>query len=418
MKNLLKTVLILMLTFLIPTGALAWQARIDYDKMEKDLRISEDILKRLISDETSREFFHESSVKGVYIDDHGVVFMVPMVNRSYSGERAERARENHQRFQDTLVDFLSTYAGVIKQLTPDNKVTIVATPSNELSTLNYVVASDWVDVVGGSRDDSFVPMPFVMSAKKSDIERSRSGSMTRAQFKNAVTVSKMTNGGEGYVTKELLKDIKIMKTIFEISMEDQFNKRLSSEYIQGTYIKEYGVIFTVNTGSSISVPLPTISVSTDGHAQVIEQVEAMTALQAKVAVASAKETKLKSMEVALKARGAELEERLKARSVPRSDQYYSYARALNDSDDKTTNEEYLQQLLDVFTEAIADYGHTLRGLKPADRVSILYNSRGYRMRVQGNQNLMLSVKFSDIQAFSRGSLNIEQFKDRITARIY
>ncbi|MCP4727360.1 MAG: hypothetical protein GY863_20150, partial [bacterium] len=221
--------------------------------------------------------------------------------------------------------------------------------------------------------------------------------------------------GDAYVSKDLLKDIKIMKTVFEISIEDQFRKTISSEYIQGTYIKDYGVVYTINTGSSISIPLPVITTGTT--ADVIDIISSKTAAESKEKSVIAYEAALKQIEDAVRVKEAQLKEKI-GRTVSRNDEAYSYIRALSDSDDKTTNEEYLQQLLDVFIEALADYGHTLRGLKPAESVSILYNSKGYRMRIQGNQNLMLSAKYSDIQAFSRGTMSMEQFKNKVTARIY
>ncbi|MFC1492404.1 hypothetical protein ACFL6O_00470 [candidate division KSB1 bacterium] len=414
MRSTIKLLVTLALIIMFASSASAWQGGIDFERMEKDLRISEDILKRLISDESSKEFFYESSVKGVYLDDHGVVFLVPMVNREYSDERAVRARENHKKFQDNLVDFLSTYAAVIKQVRPDDKITIVATPSHNISTnYYYAVALNYADA-SERREERFTPLPFIMSAKKSDIDRFRNGDLNQAQFKNTVSITEMGNGGDAYVSKDLLKAIKIMKTIFEISIEDQFKKTISSEYIQGTYIKDYGVIYTINTGSSISVPMPTIAAGTT--------IEGITMSVPKVGEAKAKveivyQAQVKQLENALKAQEVQLKAKM-GKAVSRSDEAYSYLRAISDSQDKTTNEEYLQQLLDVFMEALAEYGHTLRGLDPAESVSILYNSRGYRMRIQGNQNLMLSAKYSDIQAFSRGSLSMEQFKDRVTARIY
>ncbi len=415
MRPTIRLFAALALIILLAGNAQAWQGGIDFERMEKDLRISEDILKRLISDETAKEFFYERSVKGVYLDDHGVVFLVPMVKREYSDERAVRARANHKKFQDNLVDFLSTYAAVIKQVRPDDNITIVATPSHNLSTNYYYAASlNWADASSG-REDRFTPLPFIMSVKKSDVDRFRNGNLNQTQFKNAVKVTEMGNGGEAYVTKELLKDIKVMKTIFEISIEDQFRKTISSEYIQGTFIKDYGVIYTINTGSSISVPLPTITVAGTNTDNITIVAPKVTEAKARAEIAY--QAKLKEMEEALKSREVELRGKI-GRTVSRSDEAYSYLKALNDSRDKTTNEEYLQKLLDVFIEALADYGHTLRGLDPADNVSILYNSRGYRLRIQGNQNLMLSAKYSDIIAFSKGSLSMEQFKNRVTARIY
>ncbi|MCP4726858.1 MAG: hypothetical protein GY863_17595, partial [bacterium] len=319
MRSTIKLIVTLALLIMLTSSASAWQGRIDFERMEKDLRISEDILKRLISDETSKEFFYERSVKGVYLDDHGVVFLVPMVKREYSDERAVRARENHKKFQDNLVDFLSTYAAVIKQVKPEDKITIVATPSQDLSTNYYYAALAFADA-SDRREERYTPLPFIMSVKKSDVNRFRSGDLNPAQFKNVVTITEMGNGGDAYVSKDLLKDIKIMKTVFEISIEDQFRKTISSEYIQGTYIKDYGVVYTINTGSSISVPLPVITTGTT--ADVIDIISSKTAAESKEKSVIAYEAALKQIEDAVRVKEAQLKEKI-GRTVSRNDEAYS-----------------------------------------------------------------------------------------------
>ncbi len=414
MKNIIKamTALLIALIFAV-TPAYSWQS-IDFNRMEKNLSVSEDILKNMLSDRTHSQFFSESSVKGVYLDGHGVVFMIPMTRQTYSGNKAQTARENHQALQNDLLDFLGSYAGVIKQIKPNDRITIVATPSQE-HTLDvfYTMESEVYASSGRSsgKNDKFVPKPFIMTVKKADVDKARSGSLSDAQFKNVVTITTIGNGDESYVKKSMLKDIKIIRSIIDVSLEDEFGKSISGSAIQGTYIKDYGVIITINTGSSIAVPFNMVDFS-----EVVAYDRAAT-VKVSSAVKKTIQTKLSDLEKALAVQEKELEA-LRKQRLDKESVYYDYVRALDRNKGSKSNEQYMKDLIEVMVEALGDYGHTLRGLKSTEKITILYKSRGYRLDVRGKQNMMMTISYKDVESFARGSLTLAAFKEKVTVTMF
>jgi len=70
-------------------------------------------------------------------------------------------------------------------------------------------------------------------------------------------------------------------------------------------------------------------------------------------------------------------------------------------------------------EVIGDYGPTLREVQDDENVTILFSSSsGYWGSSRGPVNLMFNAKYSDIIAYSRGSINLDTFKSRISTRTY
>ncbi len=394
----LKTIITFLTAVLLLMNT-GYAQEIDYQRMERDIKIQEDILKNLVTDRVVKEFYSEEYFKGFYLDNYGVVFMVPLTSYSISGERAQSAKERHEEMKNNFIEFFSSYADVIGQVKPGDTISIIATPSSRLSTSVYFVQS--VDAVQAFTDKSrqeFKVTPFIMSVKKSDIARYRTGSLNDAQFKNVVDYTEIGNESKEYVSENFMKDIKILRGVLQVSVNDNFSSGISSSGFQGTYIKDYGVFFTVNGGGSVAVPVPMIV-----EGQNLGYVFDTRKADDQVFIAGNTPVTVIELQEALH----EEDERLALT-------YEDYGRY----GFKGSNEKLLMTIIDSITDALANYGHTLKEMKPDEMISVLYTSRGERMSRRANKNLMMTVAYRDILAYSRGSIDLDEFKSKVMARTY
>ncbi|MCP4726857.1 MAG: hypothetical protein GY863_17590 [bacterium] len=393
-----KTTVIMLTVVLLMINA-GYTQEIDYQRMERDIKIQEDILKNLISDRVVKDFYSEEYFKGVYLDNFGVVFMVPLSSHTISGDGAQSAKERHEGMKDNFVEFFSSYADVIGQVRPTDTISIIATPSSRFSTSVYFVDRTDANYVLSSRSrEEFKVSPFIMSVKKSDIARYRDGSLNDAQFKNVVTYTEIGNKNKDYISEDFMKDIKILRGVMQVTVNDNFSSGISQSGFQGTYIKDYGVFFTVNGGNSVAVPVPMI---VDG--QTGGFVFDTRKTDTREFVADNAPVTVIELQNALH----EEDERLAL--TYRDFSSYGF---------KGSNEKLLSTIIDSITDALGNYGHTLKEMKPDEKISILYTSRGERMSRRANKSLMLTVAYRDILAYSRGSIDFNAFKTKVLARTY
>jgi len=393
-----KTTVIMLsvVLLLINTG---YTQEIDYQRMERDIKIQEDILKNLISDRVVKDFYSEEYFKGVYLDNFGVVFMVPLSSHTISGDGAQTAKDRHEEMKDNFVEFFSSYADVIGQVKPSDSISIIATPSSRFSTSVYFVDRTDVNYILSSRNrEEFKVSPFIMSVKKSDIARYRSGSLNDAQFKNVVTYTEIGNENKNYISENFMKDIKILRGVLQVSVNDNFSSGISQSGFQGTYIKDYGVFFTVNGGNSVAVPVPMIvDGQTGGFIFDTRKTDTREFVAGNAPV------------TVIELQNALIEEDERLALTYRDYSGYGF---------KGSNEKLLSTIIDSITDALGNYGHTLKEMKPDEKISILYTSRGERMSRRANKSLMLTVAYRDILSYSRGSIDFDTFKTKVLARTY
>lgn len=136
MKKTIRFVLILLLSTLSGT---AFSQKIDWKKMDQDLNIAETTLYTLTQN-TGVNTYLARKLNGNYYPEYGVVFSY-VVRDGFSSECSpcdendkQRLIERNKRrlqksdsiFKDMTVRFLLKYVGLINQLSPDDKVTIIA----------------------------------------------------------------------------------------------------------------------------------------------------------------------------------------------------------------------------------------------------------------------------------------------------
>ena len=381
-----RTALTVLTTVLSVSLLHAAKSDIDYDKMDRDLRIMEKIISTIVSEEDVAGYFGSQRVKGVYLEGYGVVFMVPRAARIrvFKGSETPDAEESFKKIREKLTDFFSSYADAIKQVKATDWITLVVNPPTRSSV--WAIPSPPLAPVLAPREkqekvEAFKPYPFIMSVRKSDITRYRENKIDLKQFSRTVLYSPIGGKSKDYVSASMFKDITVMRKILETVIEDHLNSSLSSESIQGTYLKDYGVLFTVYAGhfSAISVFV--------GVEDVLPALE--------VPIIDKKSERIEDVRVTILNKKRKSEE----------------SRVKQD-------EERIEKLTDELIEVIGDYGHTIRDLKPNDQIVILYSSSGRRLKLRGILSLMLTVRFKDIVDYSQGKITLEVLKGRVVSRSF
>ena len=393
LKKIAAVVCLLAVASVVPSAKA--QTTIDYEKMDKDLQIMEKVVETIMSDRTIRLHFRSQAPKGVYLNNYGVIFMLPFSGSSnlfYRGEKAETARTSYETLREDLEDFLFSYAGLIKQLRPSDVITLVANmPVSSSNILTFSTSGAGVfeglirtRLVGrqSEEQETFEASPFIMTVRKSDVDNAEN----LEQFRNSINFSPLLSKDDPYVTPAMDNDIRIMNVIIRAALENKFGRGLSSGSLQGTYLENYGVLFTIK--SSIRVYMPGIA-----------DVPFNLAIYRRDIV----DIRLDELQrIVLDAQVADIA-------------------AVRESDVEKTkrNQEYIKELIEVMAEVIGDYGHTLREVQGDENVTILFSSSsGYWGTSRGPVNLMFNAKYRDILEYSRGSIDLDTFKSRISTRTY
>ena len=393
MKNMKQTVKVIMviIILILPVKILAFQD-IDYEKMERDLNIMGKIIDTILEDEMeSTVKISGGTTRGVYLEGYGVVFMTP-VSSSYTlvydgnyfrKERRDRDEEKrdeerdekaiNDKLKERLTDFMANYTDAIKQVSNSDMITLfINGPRHFGNYYSTGLSSRYRRIEETGR-----LKPFIMSVQKSDVVNYKRGSLSLNKFKNKVQYSIFGEDDEEKDPK-IAEDIKIFKTILETSLEEEYGVNLSSNNIQGAYLDNFGVIFQTN----------------------LNHMNVRTGFNAREMI-------------------IELDNRknIITRTIPDK-------RDRKRVDEEEYYEEMLDNLKNVLCETVADFGHTLRGLKNNEKVYIFINSedgslkgllKGYRsFRAHDfNTNFMMMVRKGYINDYRNGSINLKEFKEKV-----
>jgi len=186
------------------------------------------------------------------------------------------------------------------------------------------------------------------------------------EFKDRVQFSRF--GEDDEKTPGMREDIRILKTILETALEEQFETNLSSDFIQGTYLDGFGILFTTDVN--------------------------------KLNLWSTK------YNVVLRA----YEDSRRALRVPRT-------RDAKDEKEEKDPDQLIEELKTTLSEIIADFGHTLRGLKNNEKVYVFISNKNGVYFADGlsrdkKANFMMIVTKENIEAYRNERIDIEEFKDR------
>lgn len=271
-----RTLAMLLLLFAM-SGAMAQQ--IDDSRMERDLKIAENILGTLSSegDERSQNYFFGHNTKSSYVEGYGVIFNIPsnrgvfyvnqgsslesvIIRESGSGytysvppppPKVKSTRNSKQTLTTKEFDidslekagiernvgimkmFLADYADLIGQLKPTDHIMV--------TTKSTIAASDF-SFRTSRRSDTGVTTEVL----KSDLSSYKVGKMSRDQLLSKITITKDEK------STEKVADLELLASIFE----RLYKSDLSNTYycsgggVRYEKLKNFGVIMSMKVYSS------------------------------------------------------------------------------------------------------------------------------------------------------------------------
>lgn len=241
----------------------------DEARMERDLKIAENILSTLSSGDNRIRMY--DNVESNYIPDYGVIFSLPRTAMLFgysgkggvvyttgaytvvSGDQAEATavqeakeaeedeidlekvkKEAEEKMKNVMIDFLADYADLIGQLKPTDRVVVQSKSRNERIFI-------------GGRNATNNNSGLSAQALKSDISAYKQGKMSKDAFVGKI---EFISGDE----TEVPKDVELFSTIFARLYEPDLSSTYytSSRAIGYTQLANFGITFNMKVYSSSS----------------------------------------------------------------------------------------------------------------------------------------------------------------------
>ena len=400
--------------------ALPCEAEIDRERMRQDLDIMEGILQNLHAETTSRlaGIQREPHVRGLYFEDYGVVLLIeePGSSRfSFPGPRSSHRVTRVYRMQadgaDTtdfkaqrekkligvknrLADFLGTYADAVRQLTDDDRISILvflirnspmrsklkaasASESNLRSALQVVSKDRPLELKGTidpERQNNDTPRnkkdrerkthhytvtteQFYLEAttKKSNIVAYRRERINEAQFRKRIDYREHRTDGT------TMKKIGVMAAILDMTLNQPAHLVPNSNRTAGIYQEGMGAIFFVKEHGGYRREI---------NRAIIRELRSPTYRHSHGNVIKSEK---------------QLQNRLKGDLI----------------------------------EVVGDYGYSLRTLKPSESIVVdVRFPKRMRKRPSDPRGLVLMVKKQDIDAYARKDIDLAAFREKVDIQEY
>jgi hypothetical protein len=272
----------------IAAGAIA-QGKVDEDRMQRDLEVTENILSTLIKQKFEKRSFFPIEIQGEYREGHGVTYRLPyefngpmvlgmgsdmaiLDGRSFSysfefpnGEQAELARvlDEDQRVKTETIrstgrsktpprkvnidsirdvtadkiieackEFIADYGDLITQLAPNERIMITNRGDGERL---------WYGAFVNASKPSYISV----ETTKAEITQLKQGKVSRDQFmKNLKVINSVMDD-------ELQPDLELLTSIFNRLYRRDLSKTFfTEENVYYERLKDYGVIYYMEVYSS------------------------------------------------------------------------------------------------------------------------------------------------------------------------
>ncbi len=383
----------ILLSFLILTNTFLYarqpESNVDYEKVQKSIRIMENILNTMLT-EIDRDILpiRSTNTSSIYIHDYGVIFITspsfdigmidfkPFIAFSNSRKeieskiKIEKKKLDIAELYDSIIEFLTDYAVSIKELKSADKISVICKIP---SRYENVLKEDF-----GIKDSRI----FIVTEKRW-LDDHRSGLLNIDELKNRIKSASESQ----YPDKKTDSRIDIFKSILESELEDKLNKNISKNQIDGIYINGLGTIFTINLERSGVFSGYYNQLNFDDFDNIqIPDVPDIPAPPPDVSVVPAPDKKKITIVTSKKA-------------------------------EKIT-EEKIAELTDVIAEIFADFGSTLKGIKNNERIEILVKSRDFAVKERKAKNIQFTIDKSSIDNYVRNSIDFNTFKNRIKTVIF
>lgn len=272
----------------IAAGAIA-QGKVDEDRMQRDLEVTENILSTLIKQKFEKRSFFPVEIQGEYREGHGVTYRLPyefngpmvwglgpdiavLDGRSFSysfefpnGEQAELARvlDEDQRVKTETIrstgrsktpprkvnidsirdvtadkiieackEFIAEYGDLITQLAPNERIMITNRGDGERL---------WYGAFVNASKPSYISI----ETTKAEVTQMKQGKVSRDQFmKNLKVINSVMDD-------ELQPDLELLTSIFNrLYRRDLSKTYFTEENVYYERLKDYGVIYYMEVYSS------------------------------------------------------------------------------------------------------------------------------------------------------------------------
>jgi len=213
------------------------QPGIDTNRMNRDLRIMENVLQEMFKTQWSEQgntvmvhpgpgfsFGPGDDIRGTYLPDYGVIFAIPggtpafvMLsnaddkNFAYSfqyGNGDTKEQVSQKTVTNRIIEFLRDYGSTIGQLSADDKVMVLYNAQNSDPHIAFLRSESKVK---GNRKE--IPTISVVATKR-DLDAYRTGKINESQFRDRLDISTVASGDQ----KQM--DLKVMANIFETAFDD------------------------------------------------------------------------------------------------------------------------------------------------------------------------------------------------------
>ena len=258
------------LIFLAVLGSvlLGFEARsqsVDEDRMNRDIKVAENILSTLINEQRRENTFvfgWDRDVQGTYIPEYGVIFNIKgggfvigspevLVDAAIAARDDKEDKDddeqviveelelgNSAKLKEAMTTFLADYGDLIGQLQPDHKIMVSWSRENNA----WTVSGD--NMSFGLRPG--VKRSVTAEVKKTDLNSFRSGKINRKVLVDKIVITE--NDKDAPVDR----DLELFASIFERLLKQDLS---DTYYISGSgliidRIKEFGVIYNMKVYSS------------------------------------------------------------------------------------------------------------------------------------------------------------------------
>ncbi|HHS12774.1 MAG TPA: hypothetical protein ENN03_03280 [bacterium] len=429
MKRLTTISMIGLLAF--SAGALSQIA--DRDRFERDLRIMEGILDKLVSE--NRQNLPFSKARGFYLDNFGVIFQldhssdiprfivrVPNQDLQVSLEKMKKDREEMEKqiqkqvsaaeevrekvivktrenlrnwFEFEKADTLDDQerAELRKKTLENMEENIRVFFRNYASSISQLNEQDRIAVIVRLKDwHPLMKFNAYLSggASRADIMRFRRGQISEQQFDSLVEFHLIDE------TSDLSSDIEIMREVLKRGLESGSYRVANLQ--NGLYLDGFGVVY--------SMEIPSLSYVREGSSLFSIVIDKNSYA-------------LKSREE--KEYQAQTEKKEKERDF--MDQIAAREKRSKEEQEKMEQrkKDFLNNLKSDLIELAGSYGHTLR-LEPDEWMVITAHINGHTFwpggRKAGPTHMTLQFKKKDLDAFHTGGLTEEAFQKRVIVRSF
>jgi len=443
MKKLNRYFTIISITILMLSGIAVGQTVPDQDqRIQKDLDIFNNILTKLIINDSPFYFSFDDRVKGVYLDGFGMLFDMEsygLFNLSESVQKAINNIDGIQIINNNNRDTIITTVGInskkagksIDKILPEQELSV----SEKVGQTKKLLArfyGDYASAVKSLKPEDRIVVNIRIHSKEGDFLRNKEKEKTPTQLRAAVQVADLISYRQGKLTEEQLvkkiqfsesydgqndHEIEIMENILNSALGKSSNKSALafSGSTRGIYLDNFGVLFF----SPASIFDRGMKVFVRNLSQ-WEQKNRQFEQQSREFERKTREWE-KNQDKAL-AEPPELPEAPEAPELPEMPEAPEMPENFNIDIDwdghgmlkqtKAEIDSVINDMSNQIIELLGQYAHTIRKVKDNEWIMVAVDFN-YKVWDTDESRLYIKVKKSDLLKYNRDDIDLETLKKSV-----